>query len=74
MPHVITDFQAGLIKKLLERGKPIEREVLNAIVGWNLLDEDLRPEDAPEKLRALFPETLINRTVGVNNLTIKTEP
>ena len=74
MPRIITDFQVGLVRKLLERGKIIGKEVFNAIVGFDLLKEDIGPENAYEKLKDIFPATLLNRTVKANSLVIKQEP
>ena len=74
MSVVVTSFQAGLIKKLLERGKEIEFEVFNAIIGVSILNENLQPDTAQDKLKEIFPVTLFNRTVGTSTPNIKQEP
>ena len=75
MSEKITMFQVGLVNKLIKRGKPIEKEVFNAILGYNAINKDLTGENIRETLYDLFPTHLYNRMVQDTSLVfIKLEP
>ena len=75
MKNAITAFQVGLINKLVKRGKVIEKEVFNAIVGYKAIKEDLTPQNIEAQLQEIYPITLYNRMVyNPSCMKIKQEP
>ena len=79
MKRTVTEFEIGLIRKLHQRGKMIEKEVINAILGGKLWKEDLSPQDKEGfKARILehLPVSIYNYIVGQPNglAVIKQEP
>ena len=70
MSHNINLFQIGLVNQLVKRGKPIEKEVFNAIVGYNAISEDLDNNSIKSKLGEIYPRNIYNRMVQ-NTLFIK---
>ena len=77
----ITMLQRGLLEKLIKRQKPIEKEVIWAIMGWNA--KTLKNDSLPAVFRVsqegrgdfekVFPKSLCDH-LFCNPLQIKLEP
>ena len=81
MEFEITMLQRGLLEKLIKRGKPVEKEVIWAIMGWkeNQAYYDCIPTvfrvtgEGREDFEKILPRSLCDHLFG-RTIKIKLEP
>ena len=79
----IRRLQRGILMHLIKRGRPIEREIIMAILGNGVrkykhdlpTEFQVEGEQAMKDFQKIFPVTLCRTLLGKGNLPqIKTEP
>ena len=79
MNRTVNEFEIGLLGKLYNRQRPIEKEVANALLGRNFWKEDLNPSDEEnfkKQITDVLPYSVYWHIVGKPKglVTIKQEP